>query len=63
MQVLLLMMLEHQLELNLKTILIKVQLKFLYFAMFALFLEFGARTRPQDLQPFLISETGPKFLV
>ena len=49
MQVLLLMMLEYQLELNLKTILIKVQLKFLYFAMFALFLEFGARTRPQDL--------------
>ena len=31
--------------------------------MFALFLEFGARTRPQDLWPFLISETGLNFLV
>ena len=29
--------------------------------MFALFHEFGARTRPQDLWPFLISETGLKF--
>ena len=31
--------------------------------MFALFPEFGARTRPQDLWPFLISETGLKFLI
>ena len=31
--------------------------------MFALFLEFGARTRSQDLWPFLISETGLKFLI
>ena len=31
--------------------------------MFALFLEFGARTRPQDLLPFLISEIGLKFLI
>ena len=33
------------------------------FAMFALFLEFGARTRPHELWPFLISETGLKFLI
>ena len=31
--------------------------------MFALFPEFGARTRPKDLWPFLISETGQKFLI
>ena len=31
--------------------------------MFALFLEFGVWTRPQDLSPFLISETGMKFLI
>ena len=31
--------------------------------MFALFPEFGARTRPKDLWPFLISETGLKFLI
>ena len=31
--------------------------------MFALFPEFGARTRSQDLWPFLISETGLKFLI
>ena len=31
--------------------------------MFALFPEFGARTRPQDLWPFIISETGLKFLI
>ena len=31
--------------------------------MFALFPEFGARTHPQDLWPFLISETGQKFLI
>ena len=31
--------------------------------MFALFPELGARTRPQDLWPFLISETGLKFLI
>ena len=31
--------------------------------MFALFPEFGARTRPQDLWPFLISETGLNFLI
>ena len=31
--------------------------------MFALFPEFGARTRFQDLWPFLISETGLKFLI
>ena len=31
--------------------------------MFALFPEFGARTRPQDLWPFLILETGLKFLI
>ena len=39
------------------------KLKFLCFAIFALFPEFGARTRPQDLWPFLISETGLKFLI
>ena len=31
--------------------------------MFALFPEFGARTHPQDLWPFLILETGLKFLI
>ena len=31
--------------------------------MFALFPEFGARTRSQDLWPFLISKTGLKFLI
>ena len=31
--------------------------------MFALFLEFGVWTRPQDLSPFLISETGMKFFI
>ena len=31
--------------------------------MFALFFEFGARIRPQDLWPILISETGLKFLI
>ena len=31
--------------------------------MFALFLEFGGKTRPQDLWPFLISETGLTFLL
>ena len=31
--------------------------------MFALFPEFGARIRSQDLWPFLISETGLKFLI
>ena len=29
--------------------------------MFALFLEFGAWTRPQDLRPFSATETGLKF--
>ena len=33
------------------------------FAKFALFLEFRARTRPQDLWPFLLSEAGLKFLI
>ena len=31
--------------------------------MFAFFPKFGARTRPQDLWPFFISETGLKFLI
>ena len=31
--------------------------------MFALFPKFGAKTRPQDLWPFLISETGLNFLI
>ena len=31
--------------------------------MSALFLEFGARIRPQDLWPFLVSETRLKFLI
>ena len=31
--------------------------------MFALFPELGTRTRSQDLWPFLISETGLKFLI
>ena len=31
--------------------------------MFALFIEFRARTGPQDLWPFFISETGLKFLI
>ena len=39
------------------------KVKFLYLAMFALFLKFGARFRPQDLWPFVISETGMKFLI
>ena len=36
---------------------------FLFFAMFSLFPESGARTRSQDLWPFLISETGLNFLI
>ena len=39
------------------------KLKFLCFAMFALFPKFGARTRTQDLWPFLVSETRLKFLI
>ena len=39
------------------------KLEFLCFAMFSLFLEFGARTRHHDLWPFLISETGLKFVI
>ena len=39
------------------------KVKILCFAMFALFPEFGARTRPQDLWPFLISEIGLTFLI
>ena len=35
----------------------------LCFAMFALYLEFGARTRPQDLRPIFFTETGLKFLI
>lgn len=31
--------------------------------MFALFLKFGATTRHHDLWPFLISETGLRFLI
>ena len=31
--------------------------------MFALFLEFGTSTHPQNLWPSPISETGPKFLI
>ena len=31
--------------------------------MFALFLEFRARTSPKDLWPFFISETGLKFVI
>ena len=31
--------------------------------MFALFLKFRVRTRPQDLWPFFILETGLKFLI
>ena len=42
---------------------IGAKVKLLCFAMFALFLKFGARTRPRDLWPFLISETGLKFLI
>ena len=40
---------------------IGAKVKFLCFALFALFFEFSARTRPQHLWPFLISETGLKF--
>ena len=40
----------------------KVKYKFLCFVIFALFLKFDARTRSQDLCPFLISETGLKFI-
>ena len=39
----------------------KVKYKFLCFVIFALFLKFDARTRSQDLWPFLISETGLKL--
>ena len=39
------------------------KVKLLCFAMFALFLKFGARTRSRGLWPFLISETGLKFLI
>ena len=35
----------------------------LCFTMFALFLEFCTTTHPQDLQPYLISETRLKFLI
>ena len=42
---------------------IGAKVKFLCFAMFALFLKFGVRTRPRNLWPFLISETGLKFLI
>ena len=42
---------------------IGAKVKFLCFAMFALFLKFGARTRSRDLWPYLISETGLKFLI
>ena len=42
---------------------IGAKVKLLCFAMFALFLKFGARTRPGDIWPFLISETGLKFLI
>ena len=41
----------------------KVKYKFLCFVIFALFLKFDARTRSQDLCPFLISETGLKFII
>ena len=34
------------------------KVRILSFALFTLFLEFGARTSPQDLWPFHISETG-----
>ena len=40
-----------------------LKLKCLCFATFALFLEFGTRTLPHNLWPFLISETGLKFLI
>ena len=39
------------------------KVRILCFALFTLFLEFGAKTRPQDLWPFHLSETGLKFLV
>ena len=39
------------------------KVKIFVFRYVALFPEFGARTRPQDLWPFLISETGLKFLI
>jgi len=39
------------------------KVKIFCFAMFALFLKFGARTRPQHLWPFLILETRLKFLI
>ena len=42
---------------------IGAKVKLFCFAMFALFLKFGARTRPGDIWPFLISETGLKFLI
>ena len=42
---------------------IGMKVKFFCFTMFALFLVFGARSRPQDLWPFLISETELKFLI
>ena len=38
-----------------------ITILFLSFAMFALFLEFSARTCPQDLWLFLISETRLNF--
>ena len=42
---------------------IGAKVRILCFAYFALFLEFGARTRPQDLSAFHISKSGLKFLI
>ena len=39
------------------------KVKMFVFRYVALFPKFGARTRTQDLWPFLISETGLKFLI
>ena len=35
----------------------------LRFAICVLFFQFRAKTRPKDLRPFLISETGLSFLI
>ena len=35
----------------------------LCFTTFAFFLKFCTTTHPQDLQPYLITETGLKFLI
>ena len=48
---------------NVAKAMIGVEVITLCFTTFALFLEFHTRTHPQDLQPYLTTETGLKFLL